>query len=265
MKLYLSGPMRSKPLFNFPAFEAARTKLRELGHEVRCPAENDINKGFDPAKGSLEGFDILAAFTWDFEAIKWCDGIVLLEGWPDSKGSTAELAMARALGKTVFEYLDAPNRDLLQGSFASVKGIAGGLEAPDDAFVIKGDERLTSPTGGQKGIKLARFDLIPPGPLKALAEVFGFGTTKYAEHNWRKGYPWGLSSGALQRHVIEWLMGSDADDESGLHPLAHAAWHCMVLMELEDIWPEYDDRMHGARVLGESPENVLPKTKEELA
>lgn len=48
--------------------------------------------------------------------------------------------------------------------------------------------RTTSSTGGEKGQKLERFDLIPPGPLTTLAQLYGKGALKYADHNWARGY-----------------------------------------------------------------------------
>jgi hypothetical protein len=45
-------------------------------------------------------------------------------------------------------------------------------------------------TGGVKGQKLARFDLIPVNPLWELAEHFGRGAQKYADRNFERGYDW---------------------------------------------------------------------------
>ena len=52
MKIYIAGPMRSYPAFNFPAFHAAAKDLRERGHAVWSPAENDEKMGFDPSKAT---------------------------------------------------------------------------------------------------------------------------------------------------------------------------------------------------------------------
>lgn len=110
MKLYLAGPMKGYPLFNFPAFHAAAAKLRALGHEVFSPAERDIerhgtdisagNKAGDEAEATAKhGFDLRVALGDDLAWIcSHAEGIALLRGWQHSKGAAAELATARALG-----------------------------------------------------------------------------------------------------------------------------------------------------------------------
>lgn len=97
-----------------------------------------------------------------------------------------------------------------------------------------GEIRVTdATTGAEKGSKLARFDLIPPEALWGIAEVFGRGARKYADRNWEKGYKWGLSVAALQRHLYSWLMGESLDQETGAHHLLQVAWHAMVLFTYE--------------------------------
>lgn len=41
MKVYVAGPMRGIPEFNFPAFNLAAKNLRADGHVVFNPAERD--------------------------------------------------------------------------------------------------------------------------------------------------------------------------------------------------------------------------------
>lgn len=97
-------------------------------------------------------------------------------------------------------------------------------------------------TGGQKGSKIERFDLIPWEALVELAAIYGFGAEKYEAHNWRKGYDWGLSYASLIRHASAFWSGEDIDPESGMPHMAHAAWHCMTLLTFMREQPDLDDR-----------------------
>ena len=99
---------------------------------------------------------------------------------------------------------------------------------------ISAEIRVTDPkTGGQKGTKPARFDLIPPDFLWELAEVYGIGSLKYDDDNWLRGYEWHLSYAALQRHISKWVLGESLDGETGRHHLAMAAWHLATLYTYE--------------------------------
>lgn len=97
-------------------------------------------------------------------------------------------------------------------------------------------------TGGQKATKLARFDLIPPGPLVALAEHYGKGSEKYADRNWELGYEWGKSFAAMMRHAWLFWNGEDIDPETGSHHLTAVAWHAFAMQEWTRTHPEMDDR-----------------------
>jgi hypothetical protein len=93
------------------------------------------------------------------------------------------------------------------------------------------ETRMTDPnTGAQKGIKLERFDLMPPDALEEIARVYGWGASKYADRNWEKGYNWGWSFAACMRHLWAYWRGEDLDSESGLNHLAHAGWHILTLL-----------------------------------
>lgn len=92
---------------------------------------------------------------------------------------------------------------------------------------------IDTATGGEKGSKMARFDLVPPAVLWALAEHYGVGCTKYADRNWEKGYRWGLSVAALERHLTQWKLGEQLDSETNSHHLIAVIWHAMALYEFE--------------------------------
>ena len=115
MKIYLAGPMRGIPEFNFPAFHERAALLRAQGHEVFNPAERDIaihgdafskdNPEGDNAKAEREhGFNLRDALADDLNWIcLHADAVWLLPGWSASKGATAERATALALGLGVVE------------------------------------------------------------------------------------------------------------------------------------------------------------------
>lgn len=88
-------------------------------------------------------------------------------------------------------------------------------------------------TGGEKGSKPERFDLIPVEAMKEVARVYGYGAEKYALRNWELGYDWGLSIAAMERHIAQFKNRESFDVESGRHHLAHAAFHCLALMTWE--------------------------------
>lgn len=115
MKLYLAGPMRGVPEFNFPAFFRAAAQLEREGHIVFNPAAKDnAEYGTDFSKDNPEGREDIAASQYGFSLrealgadLDWicthADGVALLPGWRNSKGATAEHATAVALGLVVIE------------------------------------------------------------------------------------------------------------------------------------------------------------------
>ncbi len=106
-----------------------------------------------------------------------------------------------------------------------------------------GEVRITDPvTGGMKGQKPARFDLLPGDALALVAEHFGKGGAKYEDRNWEKGYAWGLCFAALQRHVWAFWQGEDIDAETGSLHLTAAAWHALVLLTFATRGIGTDDR-----------------------
>jgi hypothetical protein len=101
--VYLAGPMRGYPRYNFDAFLVAAGALRAEGIEVVSPAEMDLVLGFDPDRTLEEqGFDVEEALRRDFDAIATVEGIVFMEGSEKSAGALAEYEVAKALVLPVF-------------------------------------------------------------------------------------------------------------------------------------------------------------------
>jgi hypothetical protein len=109
------------------------------------------------------------------------------------------------------------------------------------------ETRIVDPvTGGEKGQKLARYDLIPVVPLTALAEQYGRGATKYADRNWELGYRWSLSYQSAMRHLTQFWGGEDWDNDwdepMTAHHLDAAMFHIMALREFFEKKSGTDDR-----------------------
>lgn len=91
--VYLSGPMRDREDFNYPAFDAAARRLRAIGVNVINPAESFGGRTDLPIETYLR-FDIAAILTT-------ADSVQMLEGWEDSPGARLEKAVAEAIGLPV--------------------------------------------------------------------------------------------------------------------------------------------------------------------
>lgn len=109
--VYLAGPMRGYPKFNFDAFEAAMKDLESKGISVISPHKMDLDIGFDPttespvnSHGVPDGFCIKDCIRRDVEAILATEGIVFLPGWEKSKGANAEKAIGHWLDRPMFLY-----------------------------------------------------------------------------------------------------------------------------------------------------------------
>lgn len=102
--IYIAGPMRGRPEFNFPAFESATTDLRRKFYQAYSPHEYDLANGFDPTKGTLESWDAKAAFKWDLSMVIDSDAVIMLDGWNNSGGTLLEAHAAIAVGVPCYAY-----------------------------------------------------------------------------------------------------------------------------------------------------------------
>jgi len=111
MKVYLAGPMRGIPYFNFPAFHEAQALLAYHGFDVFNPARRDEEAGLvwsECPEGSEEEmerqcFDISAALLEDIQYVMYeAEAVVLLDGWNESDGAVTEASVASMMGKKLF-------------------------------------------------------------------------------------------------------------------------------------------------------------------
>lgn len=117
-KYYLAGPMSGIPKFNFPAFFAAATHLREFGWDIISPAEMDdeADKGIalKSVDGSIADHTAMSGKTWgDFLSrdvkivADQVVGLVLLPGWEKSRGARLEVFVGLLCGREFYAYLGA--------------------------------------------------------------------------------------------------------------------------------------------------------------
>ncbi len=209
-----------------------------------------------------------------FESVEelegWFSAVVLPEGRQcpvchdvDARDCVHSLTdMQRAIQATADDQADIDKKIAEAGDAPGETYTRFGKElaARATAAAAAGETRIVSATGGEKGQKLERFDLIPVDALTALARLYGKGAQKYSDDNWRKGYSWRLSIGALFRHVGLFIAGKSYDTKDGLrggpcdvdangkpiqtgeHHLICAAWHCFALVVFDAHKLGTDDR-----------------------
>jgi len=103
LKIYISGPMTSRPHLNFPAFTAMTANLRADGHTVTNPAE------LNPDGGSWTD-----CMRRDIAALMYCDTVATLPGWEHSKGARLEVLIAERLSMTVLNAHDLVSMEIAE-------------------------------------------------------------------------------------------------------------------------------------------------------
>ena len=118
--IYVAGPMRGRPYYNFPAFDAARDRLIARGYRVVSPADMDRKRRHfdgmrcspsDPCTtipvhrdiktGRVRKFNLIKCIREDIDAVLRKHAVYALRGWEKSAGARAEVAVALWAGKEV--------------------------------------------------------------------------------------------------------------------------------------------------------------------
>lgn len=203
MLIYLAGKYSGDVVENIEKARAVAVECWEKGYAVICPHLNTAHMELD-CKCTWEDY-----LSGDFEMIRKCDAIVMLEGWTGSKGAVAEHKLAKEINLPTYYYPELPPL------------VSGGVKYDDGKL---------------------RYDLISSIGLERLASVYTMGAKKYGDHNYRSGLKWSRVFGAVMRHLWAFWRNEDLDKESGLPHLAHAAWGCFALLEYAQTHKELDDR-----------------------
>lgn len=226
--VYVAGPMSGIEDYNYPAFREAADSLREFGLDVISPVELDEEDGYDP-KSAPDGFSKPAEYAQflsrDIQVIvkEGVQAIVVLPGWERSGGARTEVTFGQALGLPILTYPD--------------------LDPIETATKDTGEVRIkNAETGGEKGRKPQRMELLPYDALMEVAELYAAGASKYEDNNWRRGYAWSLSAGAMQRHFSLFWNGEDVDEETGCHHLTAVVFHALALLVFKNEHESLDDR-----------------------
>lgn len=98
--VYIAGPMTGIANFNYEAFHRAARWLRDRGHGVVSPAEDDHDRPLTPPSpqdAAPHGHYLRAGLRKLLHA----DGLALLPGWESSTGVGVELTVARAIGMDI--------------------------------------------------------------------------------------------------------------------------------------------------------------------
>lgn len=109
-----------------------------------------------------------------------------------------------------------------------------------DKFILKDSgERSKYLTGAMRDSRFSkgRFDLISPIALIRIARVYEKGARKYTDRNWEKGLPFSRFIDSALRHIIQFMMGGEEDEDH----LAQACWNLMAIMHMQMTHPGLND------------------------
>jgi len=199
--IYLAGPMRGYPHYNFRAFDDAAEGFESDGWRVLNPAAMDREAGFNAyelpddhdwsAIPTDYGFSFEACVDRDIAALRRSDAVYLLNGWENSVGARAEKALAEWLGLDIV-YESPP--------------------APVDAETRDNGQVRVFETGATRDTDEGKLDFdgfLSPYFLRAFAEymhrhrVQSDGQLR-ASDNWQRGIPREQYRKSAWRHFFDW-------------------------------------------------------------
>ncbi len=225
-RVYIAGPMRGIPTFNFPAFAQAAFSLRELGFEVISPHEMDLEQDkIDYSKHAdftQPPHGLAHYMARDLKVVCEVDALAMLQGWEKSEGARLEVYVARAVGKQIVDAVSLfPIVETVPT--CGVVGIGG---APIRASTLPegGSDRKQFP------IASGFMDYFPDA-IVAIANVSHAGNE---QHNPGKPLHWdrsksGDEADTMQRHFLQ----RGQLDTDGKRHTAKMAWRALAILQKE--------------------------------
>jgi nucleoside 2-deoxyribosyltransferase len=287
-KIYIAGPMTGYKLFNYPEFDETQYGLeKRYGDKIEVvnPAGLTRTKlNFDPEtlpsnwdwRVMPPGVNLDAVIDMDIEAIRGCDGIVLLNGWEMSTGASAEAGFARWRRMPTFLY--NANGLLELDKFINASESFDSIIDSDFVKQARGNPENRGVVGGKPTNTENPKDAIGSGKLPihlwpASATMMGCigllnGMLKYGRSNWRvAGIRASIYYSALMRHMHAWFEGEDIDPDDDVPHLA-AALACLAIVVDADAAGKLNDDRHvfgGYRKIRDNLSQYVAKLKEKHA
>lgn len=105
-KIYIAGPMRGRPEWNYTAFMEAEARWQEWGWHVFNPHVLVEALGYSKSEDCEPHNDVehlRHVLLQDISCILASDAIALLPDWKLSRGATFELAVAQFLDLIIYD------------------------------------------------------------------------------------------------------------------------------------------------------------------
>lgn len=87
-----------------------------------------------------------------------------------------------------------------------------------------------------------RYDLVPQHGLEEVCKVFTEKLNRYNANQWKYGMSWSEVISNLKRHLHNFELGKDYNDENLLH-MAEVAMNALILCDYYKTYPQGDDRL----------------------
>lgn len=92
---------------------------------------------------------------------------------------------------------------------------------------------------------IVRYDLVPQRGLNEVNKILTSKLDNHEINEWRSNLKWSDALSILKKHLSEFELGNDYD-ENGLLNIAHVASQALLIAEMYTCFPQGDDRVLGA-------------------